>query len=213
MDLRAILERHAGIVMDRQSFLGDLLGDHEWGADTESGLFFFDGPGIETPLEVIGTLSHQTEEWLWAWANASLPGEVARLAHTLHDFGKEHGIPLFTQERFKPQDADLHALGIAACALGGAKAYYLADYGDGALLCAFPEAAFMDGWQPDHARVFTVFPRLVQMFDLDHKPALAHYLAALGYNVRTESGLVADKNGDTLAAEFDASGNITNLRA
>ena len=212
MVLRSILEQHAGIVMDRQHFLGELLGEHEWGADTESGQFFFDGPGIETPFEVIGTVSHQTGEWLWAWANSSLPGKLAAISRKLQEYGIEHGIERFTQERFAPEDADLHAIGIAACALGDARAYYIADYGDGALLAVFPEGSFMDAWQADHMRVFTVFSALIQMFDLDHRPTLEAYLAALGYEIRTENGLAANRGKDALHASFDAQGRLARLK-
>ena len=212
MSLQTVLEQYAGLAMDRQHVLGERLGSHEWAADTDTGLFFFSGPTIESTFEIIGTVSQATGEWLWAWANASLPGDLAQIAHTLHDFGKAEGIDLFTQERFPVTPEDLHALGVAACGLGGAKAYYIADYGDGTLLVALTGHYIMDGWQPEHSRIFNVFPRLLQHFDVNHKAALTHYLKALGYTVNETDSVYAERDGRTVTAAFDTMGRLASLQ-
>ena len=212
MELKHLLERYAGIVMDRQHFLAGKLGRHDWAADTESGMIFFDGPCLETPFEIVGTVSRQTGEWLWGWANASLPGDLARISGNIRDFGRAEHIERFTQERFPMKDDGLHALGVAACGIGGAAAYYIADYGDGILLTALTGDDALDGWSPDHPRVFTVFPQVLQSFDLDHRAALAHYLTALGYAVHDGDVLTADKDGQELAASFDSRGRLADLK-
>ncbi|MCC8195088.1 MAG: hypothetical protein LIP28_10635 [Deltaproteobacteria bacterium] len=212
MELKTILERYAGIVMDRQHVLAERLGAHDWGADTETGMFFFNGPNLESPFQVIGTLSKATGEWLWGWANASLPGDLAQMAHGLFEFGKAEGVDLFTRDRFPADKEDLHALGVAACGLGGARAYYLADYGDGVLLAALTGEGILSDWKPDHPRVFTVFPRVIQTFDVDHKTALVRYLEAAGYTVREEGGILADKDGNMLTAAFDDLGRLAELK-
>lgn len=212
MELKNILEQHAGTVMDRQHVLGEKLGSHEWAADTESGMIFFSGPNIESPFEVIGTVSNATGEWLWGWANASLPGDLAEISGKLHDIGKAEGIDFFTRERFPAARDDLHAMGIAACGLGGATGYYIADYGEGILLVALKGESVMSGWQPDHLRIFSVFPRVIQLFDLDHKAALKQYLQSLGYAVSEEGGLSAGRDGKTVTAKFDAQGRLAELQ-
>ncbi|SBW06459.1 conserved hypothetical protein [uncultured delta proteobacterium] len=212
MELKDILEQHAGAVMDRQQVLGERLGSHEWAADTESGMIFFSGPNIESPFEIIGTVSSATGEWLWGWANASLPGDLAVISDSLHAVGKAEGIDFFTKERFPATKDDLHAMGIAACGLGGAKGYYIADYGDGILLVALKDESVLHGWQPEHSRIFSVFPRVIQLFDLDHKAALQHYLTSLGYAVSEEGGLSAVKDGRIVTATFDTQGRLAELQ-
>ena len=211
MELKDILEQHAGMVMDKQHMLGEMLGAHDWGADTGTGIFFFNGPNIDTPFEIIGTVSNHTGEWLWGWANASLPGDLAVISGALRDFGAANNIEYFTRDRLSKDETDLHAIGIAACGIGGAKAYYIADYGDGILLAALTGDQFLDAWQPDHPRVFSVFPRLIQIFELDHKAALKHYLAGLGYEVSDNNGVLAEKNGQSVKAAFDEAGRLVNL--
>jgi hypothetical protein len=213
MELKDILERYAGPVMDRQHFLAGRIGSHDWAADTESGVIFFGGPNLESPFEVIGTVSRATGEWLWGWANASLPGDLAEISGKLHGIGKAEGIDVFTRERFPAKDEDLHAMGIAACGLGGANAYYMADHGDGVLLVALKGESVMRGWRPDHPRIFTVFPQLVRIVDVDHKTALRRYLEFLGYAVREEGGLLlASRDGKTATAKFDVRGRLAELR-
>lgn len=212
MTLQSILEEYAGIVMDRQFFLGGLLGDHRWEVDLESGMFFFDGPDTRTPFEILGTFSHLSQEWLWSWANTYIPEQLTQTAFKLGDLGGKEGIDIFMQRGFASKEEDLHVLGVAACGLGGAKAYYIADYGDGALLAVFPQGEFMDGWEPDPARVFMVFPQVLQTFDLDHKKALVHYLTALGYRVHhEENDLIASFGENSLRATFDTKGRLTGL--
>ena len=213
MALQTILEQHAGQVLDRQHVLAEKLGPHEWSADLESGLFFFSGPNFESSFEILGTVSQSTGEWLWAWANASLPGELARIAHGLHDVGKSENIETFTRDRFPAKKEELHSIGIAACGLGGAKAYYIAEYDGGTLLVALTGEYIMRDWQSDHLRIFTVFPRLLQQFDLHHKTALTNYLTSLGYAVRDTGDLYAERDGKTVAASFDAQGRLTDLRS
>jgi len=212
MILQNVLEQYAGLAMDRQHVLGEKLGSHEWGADTETGLFFFGGPNLESTFEIIGTVSQASGEWLWGWANASLPGDLAQIAHAIHAFGKAEGIDLFTCERFPVTPEDLHTLGVAACGLGGAKAYYIADYGDGTLLVALTGQYIMQDWQPEHSRIFSVFPRTLQHFDMDHKTALIHYLNALGYTVREADDVIAERDGKTVTAAFDSQGRLASLQ-
>ncbi len=213
MELQQVLEQYAGIVLDRQHVFGEMLGAHDWAADMETGLFYCNGPHIESPFEVIGTVSSHTGEWLWGWANASLPGDLAVISGKLRDLGLARGIGRLTQDRFPLKgNSDLHAFGIAACGMGGATAYYIADHGDGILLAALTGESFLRGWRPDHARVFTVFPRLLQLFEVDHRAALQHYLTALGYALREENGLLASRDGNVLTAEFDAMGRLSGLK-
>lgn len=211
MELKDILERHAGAVMDRQHVLAEKLGNHDWAADTESGMIFFSGSNLESPFEIVGSLANATGQWLWGWANASLPGDLVEISGKLHDIGQAEGMDFFTQERFKPGKEDLHAMGIAACGLGGAQGYYIAEYGEGTLLVALTGENIMRGWQPDHTRIFSVFPRVIQLFDMDHGAALRHYLTSLGYRLREEDDLWADKDGKTVRAAFDRQGRLVSL--
>lgn len=212
MNLNHILEQHAGIVLDRQHVLADTLGPHDWAADTETGTFYFHGPNIESPFEIIGTVSSHNNQWLWGWANASLPGDLAVISDSIGALGRAENIDLFTTERFPVTDHDiLHAIGVAACAIGNAAAYYKAEYSDGILLVALTGKNILNTWQPDHTRVFSVVPRLIKTFDLDHKAALTQYLTALGYDVQHKNGLAATKDGNSITAEFDAEGTMTNI--
>lgn len=212
MDLNHILERHAGIVLDRQQVLADTLGTHDWAADTETGTFYFHGPNIESPFEIIGTVSGHNSQWLWGWANASLPGDLAVISDSIGALGRAESIELFTTERFPVANHDiLHAIGVAACATGNAAAYYIADYTDGILLVALTGNTLLNNWKPDHARALSIVPRLVKTFDLDHKAALAHYFTALGYDVRHKNGLIATRDGSSITAEFDAEGRMTTV--
>ncbi len=64
-------------------------------------------PKVRAEIQIVGTTSNA--DWLWGWANTSLPpGSIAESAQ-VRDFGQQHGICDLTHERARGED--LNALG------------------------------------------------------------------------------------------------------
>ena len=68
--LSHLFSLYAASTLDKQRTLMDLIGEkHRWDFDMKSGEIAFNGKH-KFPVQIIGTESHQSNTWLWAWANA-----------------------------------------------------------------------------------------------------------------------------------------------
>lgn len=209
-----LLERYAALALDRQSDLYEVIGDNSWNVDLTAGTISF-GPQLVFPLQVLGTFSHQSRTWLWAWANAqsNLPGQVLGQARHLQAYGAQHGIELLTVSEFAATENDLHRLGLLASGLGNASGYYLANYGAGTLLLTLKSALVDQAPKNDFARIPSIFSQVISLFELPHRPAFIHYLTQKGCAVtETADAVSANVGAGTLTATFDELGRLTNLQ-
>lgn len=80
--------------------------------DLDAGTLVFSEQGIPkviAEVQIAGSTGITAGDWLWAWANASLPPERIADARVVRAFGEEHGIDELTHESVT--DDDLNALG------------------------------------------------------------------------------------------------------
>lgn len=93
-----------------------------------------------------------------------------------------------------------------------ADAFYVADYGDGMRVAILTGEVVRSAWQPDHQRALLVFPRVISTSELEHQSALVSYLQALGYEVKTDHGVTAIREGLQIQADFDGTGRLMSLK-
>ena len=209
---RELLERYGGMGLEKQFAFGDVIGGNSWNADLQAGTISF-GPTLTFNVEVLGTFSHSSETWLWAWANKQLElsDGLLRQALQLKAYGETHGIDLLRNATFGFSVNELHIIGIIASGMFSTGGYYIADYGQGAMLVTIAGGPHQ---QPtnSHHKVAVVFPQLISQFELDHKRAFKAYLIAKGFTV-SESGntVTGAKDGKTISGEFDELSRLTRL--
>ena len=63
-----LIERYGGIALDKQLAFGEAIGNNNWNVDMTQGTISF-GEDLTFPVQVLGTISHSSQTWLWAWAN------------------------------------------------------------------------------------------------------------------------------------------------
>jgi len=83
-----------------------------WDYDLDAGTLVFSERGITrvvAEIQIAGSTSKNAGNWLWAWANESLPAALVTDSQTARGFGVEHGIGELTQECVT--NGDLNALG------------------------------------------------------------------------------------------------------
>lgn len=208
-----ILERFGGIVFDKQLEFGDVIGDNNWNINIEKEEISF-GDNLVFPIQVLGTISHSSQTWLWAWANtkSGLSESIIQQALQLKKYGEDNEINLLTNETFDFSKEDLHLIGTIASGINNSSAYYICDYGQGAMVVTIKSDKIEKLRQNNHLRIMTVFPQLISQFDLNHNLALKNYLTDKGYNI-SEDGtkLTATKNENTIIAEFDDQSRLTKL--
>jgi hypothetical protein len=209
-----LLERYAALAYDKQTDLYEVIGDNAWNADMDAGTISF-GPDLVFPLQVLGTFSHSSETWRWAWANtqADLPARLLAQAEQLRAYGEQHGIELLTVGEFDATDRDLHLIGIVAAGMFGASGYYLANYGPGTMVVTIKSELIDQVPKNDFARIPHAFPQVITMFEMNHRPAFIQYLTQKGYSVtETADTVSATVDFGTLTAIFDHLGRLASLK-
>lgn len=209
-----LLEKFAGIALEKQFDFAELIGNNNWNADMIAGTISF-GENLIFPIQEMGTFSHSSKTWLWAWANTQV--EVAETllqqALQLKKYGEDNDIPLLKNDRFDFSAHELHLLGMIAVGMFDADAYYIADYGQGAMLVTITDEKIKQARNDTSLRIPIVFPQLISQFELNHKNALKSYLLAKGFEVtETSTTLQGSKDGKMIRGEFDEQSRLINLK-
>jgi hypothetical protein len=82
--------------------------------DLTTGKLLFSEDGVVkvvAEIQIAGSTSAKASNWLWAWANSHLPGELLSDAKLVRSFGEENGIDELAQAYVTDADNDLEALG------------------------------------------------------------------------------------------------------
>ena len=166
------------------------------------------------PIQVLGTFSHSSETWLWAWANSKsgLSDNITQQAQQLKKYGEENKIDLLRNSQFDATKNDLHLIGLIASGMFNSSGYYIADYGQGSMVVTIKSDRVDKIQKDNHLRILTVFPQLISQFDMNHYFALTNYLIYKGYSISKKgTNITATKNGNTITAEFDEQSRLTKL--
>ncbi|ESW79157.1 hypothetical protein NKI32_09500 [Mesorhizobium sp. M0761] len=80
---------------------------------TEGKLLFSDNgiTKVVAEIQIAGSTSAKASNWLWAWANSNLPGELLADAKLVRSFGQEHSIDELAQSYAIALNNDLEVLG------------------------------------------------------------------------------------------------------
>ena len=208
-----LIERFGGYSFDKQLDLSEIIGSNNWNVDMTKGEISF-GADLVFPIQVLGTFSHSSQTWLWAWANtqSGLSEKITTQARELKKYGEDNQIDLLKNSEFDANNDDLHLVGLIASGMFDASGYYIADYGQGAMVVTIKSDKVDKLRKHDHHRILTVFPQLISQFEMNHRTALSNYLAAKGYIISdTGDKLLATKNADSIRAEFDEFSRLKKL--
>ena len=80
---------------------------------TAGTLSFSDKAGVKvvSEIQIAGSTSAKADNWLWAWANSNLPGNLLGDAKLVWAFGEEKGIDDLAQAYVTGASGDLEAVG------------------------------------------------------------------------------------------------------
>ena len=195
----------------------EVIIDNSWHADLETGTIAF-GTDRERvcAMQVLGSFSNESETWLWAWENdrAPIPEALMQQALELRAFGEENNLELFTVGCFDASFDDLLFIGFVASGMFASSAYFIAHYGNGMMLVTIESEEIDQFPVIDLARIPNVFTQVIGSYELEHRPALLHYLAQKGYTaIETANAIRVDVDAGTIAAVFDDLGRLTDIKA
>ncbi len=209
-----LLEKYGGIALEKQLDLGEFIGEYDWDVDMETETICFGGK-LTFSFQILGTFSFASGTWLWAWANtqSGISENLLQQALQLKKYGEEHNIDLLKNAKFDFSENQMHIIGIIATGMYDADGYYIASYGQGAMLITLTDDKIKAVRNDVHYRIFSVFPQLISLYELNHRNALEFYLKAKGYDISaTETFLEGQKEGNIIQAEFDELSRLKNLR-
>lgn len=209
-----LLQQFGAIGLEKQSYVPEVIGNNQWNVDMGQGTISF-GANLHVPIQVLGTISHSSQTWLWAWANdkSGIPAELLVQANELKKYGEENGIEFLEKAQFGADINDLHMIGCIASGMFGSNSYYIADYGKGAMLALLKAKEFETVQKHEHLRILTTFPQFISTFDCNHKKALINYLTLKGYTLAIgENEVSAQKANNSIAATFDNLDRLVNIK-
>jgi hypothetical protein len=208
-----LIERYGAIAFDKQLDFAELVGGKNWNADIGKGEITFGGE-LHFPIQILGTFSHGSQNWLWAWANtqSGLPDQLLEQAVELKQYGETNGIDLLSTSTFDFSKAQMHFIGLIALEMFQARGYYIADFGKGALLVTIPADHRKQTLPENQLRIFSAFPQFISQFEMNQQRAFVNYLQAKGYVVLQTDGIVSGtRNDNRVTAKFDGEGRLLNL--
>jgi TPR repeat protein len=207
----------AAAAIHRQDVLNEALGDGDVHFDLGARTMTVDGvtyPGVT----LLGSFSHESRSWLWAWANEHYRDDdpaVASLA-AIRAYGREHDIPELTVgyldlSGFPNPHQAATTMAIAAAALLGGNGVHSCQINDGrgsAYLHLDDPRLPADAYDPISAP--RVVMTAVEVFPADHRRVvrglIAHYGAGLAEGTDVIQGRFPD--GRSLTVGFTEEGLV-----
>ena len=208
-------EQYALISLEKQDKLALMTGDHTSVLDLEAGKIRIN-EAIEFSIQVLGTESDNTLNWLWAWADEQteeVPENLIQASIQLKEWGAREGIEEFTVPSLDLIRADGHVLSMIAAEICRASCYYLDLYEGGAAFFLVFDKRIDAQPSFDLSRLSRRFLDLISQYELNHRNALLSYLRIKGLSPIEAGPLITAtlETGESLSAEFDNAGRLQTL--
>ncbi|MGJ8732790.1 DUF6882 domain-containing protein [Cellulophaga fucicola] len=212
--LEDAFEAYAGLSFEKQLIFGDIIGDNGWQLDMgKESILFGD---LEFPIQVIGSLSFNSNSWMWGWANtqSGIPESLLVQSNKLKEIGEEKNIKELIDGHFNVEEGFEHKIGMLASGVFNSKSYYSANYGQGTLIVTIDDNKVPAINKAELEKVLTCFPQLISAITVDHKKAFKNYLIDRDFKLYIINNKIEGlKDGKIITAEFDDLGRLESLSA
>ena len=212
--LEDAFEAHAGLSFEKQLIFGDIIGDNGWQLDLGKESILFGE--LEFPIQVIGSLSFNSNSWMWGWANtqSGIPESLLVQSNKLKEIGEEKNIKELIDGHFNVEEGFEYKMGMLASGVFNSKSYYSANYGQGTLIVTIDDNKVPAINKTELEKVLTCFPQLISAITVDHKKAFKNYLIDRDFKLyTTDTKIEGLKDGKIITAEFDDLGRLESLSA
>lgn len=214
--IKRLLTRHLGYAWLKRLALEDRVGGQSWHVDLEREVLRF-GTGPEHRVQLLGTESKASSDFLWAWANTAshLPPGALRSSEELRTFGTRNRIPELTTRKLALDVLDGEQVGVLGSGLLNAGAFYLGDHGDGVavlLLVDFPKPEQIDR---SAKRIIRVVGEIISAHAVDHRLLLEGLAQDIGAHLQPEgkARVLVTSQGESIRFSFDSHGRIEGMEA
>jgi hypothetical protein len=112
----------------------------QWSLDMSRGdlLFTFASGIVATcPAQIVGSLDTESESWLWAWANPSIPDELKRDSLRVRDYGQQRKIERLITESWPCAEEEAWRMAALTCLLCNGQGVYRGPAGTAFVFITF----------------------------------------------------------------------------
>jgi hypothetical protein len=104
----------------------------DWYQETQQLVFSENGIAkVAAGIQFVGSISNQSNTWLWAWANDSVDPQLSTSMITVRDYGEQHGFDQLTTKRWHAHEVDGWEMTSIAAFLLKARGAYRTPKGPG----------------------------------------------------------------------------------
>jgi membrane protease YdiL (CAAX protease family) len=104
---------------------------YEWNIDNAEMIFSRNGKAfVRTDLIYVGSISRQTNTFLWGWANESIPANATARLHEVRSYGEEQGFAKLTTAEWQPAGNDGHDVMLVSASVLGTPAFFHGHAGE-----------------------------------------------------------------------------------
>ena len=208
--LTRFFETYALLSLEKQDKFGFLVGDLFPEIDLDAGMFRVEG--MEYAFQVLGTESHNTLTWLWAWADeqTEVTDELLHASRQIRDWGAREGIREFTSPSIDLNAVDGTALSLISVGVSASSCYYRDAYEGGAAFLLLSDRAIDARPSFDSARLSRRYLDLLSRYDLDHRNTLLSYFRGKAFSPDESGSEITCEldSGETVHAVFEATGRL-----
>ena len=209
---QTIFTKYGALALDKQESFGELIGEKVGNLNIEKGTISFD-ESLEFPIQIIGTLSNETNKWHWAWDNEGidLPENLVKESIEVKEIGEKHGISQFTTNIFDADNLEAHLIAMTVSGIMGDAGYYAADFGE----ITFFVTVHSDKIPHDETieRFINVYNKFQKEFDVKPRLAFEGYTKLRGYNYKEKEEFSVAKMGESrVIVGFTERGNVTHIQ-
>ena len=215
-DLQELFEKHVGSSHTKQLALNDLLGPHNWQFDMDSGTLDF-GQGRICRAEIIGTESHHSGTFQWAWANdaSNIPPALVKASEELRDLGEKNTIDELKTPMLSLDGEHItgHKLAVIASGVCNADAYYVGPYDGGAAYFIIRNTPLANRATTGTLRMIRVIEEVIAAYPCNHRSMILAYLNQEGFSVTNKDNhyVAVAGNERSLRFSFDDQDRLIKL--
>lgn len=98
---------------------------YEWNIDNAEMIFSRNGKAfVRADLIYVGSISRQTNTFLWGWANESIPAKATARLRDVRSYGEEQGFAKLTMPEWQPAGNDGHDVMLVSASILGTPAFF-----------------------------------------------------------------------------------------
>ncbi|MEW8048484.1 MAG: DUF6882 domain-containing protein [Candidatus Thiodiazotropha sp.] len=112
----------------------DLSKHERWNFYQEAGRIVFSNSGKPTVVakfQFVGSISTESNTWLWGWANSSIEEDLYEKLHAVYEYGNSRGFNKLIDDKWKAEEVDGWEMAAVANYLIKGKGVYRPPFGKG----------------------------------------------------------------------------------